>query len=267
MASALSTLLSGVGQVLGRTVFLQPNTSSGIPIPLVIMDIVEEEIVEYEASVTEHPVEAGPEITDHIQLKNPTLRIKGKISSTPLDMSVAIANVLSGGLAAISDPQARTNLLNSGISAGIGVVGAALQGKAASVIPGAIAGAVDSISRTILISCYENKTPFTIITKRQSFENMIIQRLTLPRNKETGYSLAFEMEIKQLRIVSPIQVQKTSVAENVISSATSITSLGSQSTQEVSPQIENAVQTSDLTNYPTVTNKSPGFFGGNASVA
>jgi hypothetical protein len=257
--AAITSLLSGVSAVLGRTLLMQTNTATGIPVPLAVLDVVKDESVDYDAEVTEHPVEAGPEVSDHIQILNPTIRLKGTISNTPLDLSVAIANIAAGGLAAISSSQARSNLLNSGFSQATGILGAALQGNASNIAANAFAGSVDAVSRTILLYAFQSKTPFTLITKRQSFSNVVIKKLRFPRNEETGYALDFEMDIKQLTIVSTLKVQKTSVDESVISTASSSTSLGSQATLQASTQVQSAVSSSSLGVNPLVAAKFPGF--------
>lgn len=245
---------------LQRTFLIQTQTASGIPIPLAVLDVVTEENPEFEADVTEHPVEQGTEVTDHIQLKNPTLRLKGKISNTPLDLSVSIGNVVSGGIAAISSSQARSNLLNTGLQQGASILGAKLLGKASASGSQFQAGAADAISRTILLNAYQNKTPFDVVTKRQRYTNMVIQRLAFPRNQQTGYALEFEIDLKQVRIVSAVQVQFTQLDEKSISTASSSTSLGSQSTQAASSQVQSQTQGSWLRQ---ITNgKFPNFFGG-----
>ncbi len=257
---SLGPIANGVGAVLSRTVFLLTNTSTGIPIPLAILDVVKEEKPDYTAEVTEHPVEFGPETSDHVQLKNPILRLKGLISSTPLDTSVAIANVLAGGIAAFTSSQARSNLLNSGISQGTALAGAALQGRASNLISNGAAGALDAISRTILLSAYENRVPFDVITKRFRYKNMVIQRLSFPRNDETGGVLEFEIELKQITIVSPLKVQKNIVSEDKVSTASSSTDLGNQATQKVSTQLNNQVSKSSLFDAPGMNIKFPGGF-------
>lgn len=260
MSTILGSIAGGVGQILGRTILLQPNTATGIPAPLAVLDVVKDEMVEYDADISDHPVESGPEVSDHIQIRNPTIRLKGIISNTPLDLSVAIANLAAGALAAISSSQARANLLNSGLSEGIGIVGSALQGNSGNLAANAFSGSVDAVSRVILLNAFQAKTPFSVLTKRQRYDNVVIRRLSFPRNEETGYALNFEMDIRQLTLVSALKVQKTQVAENVISSASSSTNIGSQSTQAASPQVQSQVQTSTLADSPLATAKSPGFF-------
>jgi len=124
------------------------------------------------------------------------------------------------------------------------------------------AGAMDAISRTILINVWEAKQPFSILTVRQRFDDMLIERLRFPRDENTGYSLAFEMDIKHVTIVTPLTVpQFTQVAENVIS-GTGATSIGSQATQDVSAQLQSQVQASpNLAAAPGMNLGSPGYFG------
>ena len=255
--AVINSLASGVGQILGRTVLLQSNTANGVPVPLAVLDVVKDESVDYDAEVTEFPVEAGPEVTDHIQLLNPTIRLKGTISATPLDLSVALANIAAGALAAYSSSQARSNLLNSGLSQATGIVGSALQGNASSIGSSAITGAVDAVSRTILLNAYQSKTPFTLITKRMTYPNVVIKKLRFPRNEETGYALDFEMDIKQITITSTLSVQKTQTSEDVINSASSSTNLGSQTTAQASSQIQSGVQNSSLGSAPGMAAKFP----------
>lgn len=241
----LGVLGAVIGQVLTRTVFLQTNTPSGIPIPLAVFDVISDEKPVFRAEVTEHPVEQGPEITDHIQIKNATMTLKGKFSNTPLDMSIAIANTLSGAYQAFTNSQARSNLLNTGLSQGVGIVGAALMGGASNIAANGAAGALDAIARTILLTAYQNKTPFNVVTKRQTYTNMVIESLSFPRNESTGYALEFEVSLKQVRIVSPSKVQKTQVAESVIPGASSITNIGSQATSPASGQMTSSMRNSN----------------------
>lgn len=256
----IAALANGAGQILGRTLLLQPNTASGIPVPMAVLDVVKQEAIDYDAEVTDHPTEAGPEVSDHVQLLPIMIRLKGTISNTPLDLSVAIANIAAGAYASITSAQARSNILNSAFSQSAGIIGASLQGNAGDFASSAFAGAVDAVSRTILIAAWLNKTPFTLITKRQSYPSVVIKKLRFPREEETGYTLDFEMDIKQIKIVTALTVLKQSVSENVISSASSSVGLGSQVTQVASAQVQSAVASSPLGSAPGIAAKFAGVF-------
>lgn len=233
----LDSLIGGAGTaLLQRTYLLQSKGSSffgiAIPQPLAVLDAIIEEDPEYMADVTQHPVEAGSEVTDHIQLKNPTLRLKGIISNSPLDLSTTIGNVLAGGIGAITSSQVRSNLLNTGLQQAAGSAGAALMSGGG--LGGFLGGAADALARSILLGAYQNKQIIDIVTKRQKYESMVIQALKFPRDQSTGFALAFELDFIHIRIVSPISTLLSQVAENVATSASGVTNLGSQSAAGVS---------------------------------
>lgn len=227
MATALQTLGAGIQAATQRTyMFASTQTSPvGIPIILAVFDAVMEEVPEYTANVTEHPAESGTEITDHIQLKNPTLRLKGTISNSPLDLSVSITNTLAAGIDLITSSQARVNLLNTGLSQAAGILGTLLQGGGGQNNAQA---AADVVARTILLTAFQTKQIVDILTKRQRYPTMAIQRLSFPRDQSTGFQLKFEIDLVQVRIVSPFSAILSAVAETVISTAVETTILGAQ---------------------------------------
>lgn len=249
MSSIIGDLTGAAAStLLQRTFLIQSNTPTGIPRILCVFDAVLEEAPQYSADVTQHPVEEGPEVSDHIQLKNPTLRIVGTISNSPIDLQTTIGNLLAGGTAFFTSSQFRSNILNSGIGVAAPIIGAKLLKNASNAAARgtALAGAADALARNILLNAYEQKQPFDVMTKRQKYSNMVIQSMKFPRDTRTGYQLVFELEMIALRIVTPISVQINTVAENVTSSATSKASLGGQSTKEISSQATSQVNGSWL---------------------
>jgi hypothetical protein len=244
MASPLAPILGAVATaVLQRTYLVQNNTPTGIPQILAVLDVVQEEDPEFSAEVTQHPVEQGSEVSDHIQIKNPTLHLKGTISNSPLDLSTSIANVLAGGIDLITSSQARSNILNSGVQQAAGFAGAALMGGA-STLQGAVGGAADAIARAILLSVFDARTPFDVVTKRFKYESMVIEKISFPRDSDTGYQLVFEMDLIKLRIVSPFDVQINTVDEGVVTSALNKSNLGGQASKQVSDQAASSVNKS-----------------------
>ena len=225
----LDPLIGAAGTaVFQRTFLMEVKTDNGIPRPLIVLDAVTEEEPTYEASVTEHPVESGPEVTDHIQLKNPTLRLKGTISATPLDLATSIANLASGGLSLITDSQFRGNFLNAGLQQAAGAIGASVLQGAALNANSLLQGSADAIARSILLSAYERRARFDVVTKRIRYTSMVIESMSFPRNADTGQQLIFELNLKQIRVVSSQTVQVGNTADSVLNSATSAVGLGSQ---------------------------------------
>lgn len=239
-ASAAGTAL------LQRTYLLQTQTPDGIPRLLVVLDTVNDENPVFASDVTQHPVEKGPEVSDHIQPKNTVLKLKGKISNTPIDLSSSVGNLLASGLQTITSAQARTNILNTGLQQGGGILGAALMGDAGNVAAAGLSGAADALARTALLAARDNGTPFDVVTRRQRYPSMVIQELKFPRTNQTGKALEFEIDMIELRIVSPLQVQLTQLAEDVINGGTPSANLGAQTSQAASNQALTAVNGSWL---------------------
>lgn len=247
LANILGPIASAAGTaVLQRTYLMQTQTASGIPKILAVLDAVMEEEPNFVAEVTQHPVESGPEVSDHVQLKNPTLRLKGTISNNPIDLQTSIGNLLSGGIDSITSSQFRANILNTGLQQGAGIAGAALLSGSANPLTEGLAGAADAIARSILLDVYEQRTPFDVITKRQRYESMVVERLSFPRDASTGRQLVFEIEMIRLRIVSPLTITLDSVSEDVVTSATDKANLGAQTTKQVSDQTTASVNKSWL---------------------
>lgn len=220
--------------LLSRTYLLERTTFNGIPRMLVMFDAITEETPEFSSTVTEHATEDGTEITDHIQLKNPTLMLKGVISSTPIDIQVAIANALAGAVSAATSSQFRSNFLNTGLSQVPGIAGGALMGNSAAA--GAIGGVIDAIARSALLDAWERKARFDVITSRQRYTDMVVESMRFPRSSTTGRALEFELELKHIRTVAPIQVRISTVDEKVVTSATQNTNMGSQAATQTSSQ-------------------------------
>lgn len=238
----LDSLIGGAGTaLLQRTYMLQSKASNafGVPQPLAVFDAILEENPEYTADVTQHTVESGPEVTDHIQLKNPSLKLKGIISNSPIDLSSSVGNVVSGGASLFTSAQFRSNLLNTGLQQAAGQGGATLlQGASKG---GFLGGAADSLARSSLIGALQSKQIVDIVTKRQKYSSMAIQALRFPRDQSTGFALVFELDLIQIRIVSSISTLLPHVSENVATSAAGTTKLGSQVASQVSSKASAAI--------------------------
>ena len=240
----LSPILGAAGSaLLRRTYLLETNTPSGIPRILIVFDAVTSENPEFNADITEHPVEDGPEVSDHIQLKNPILSIHGTVSGSPIDLATTIGNLVAGGQSMITSSQFRANVLNSGLQQIAGVAGSKLLGNASQSSAGALtSGAADAIARSALLDAYERKARFTVVTRRYRYENMAIQSLSFPRDSDTGLQTVFEIEMKRLRIVKSTQVIINNLDEAVINQAQPVVGNGNQSAAGVSSKTSAALE-------------------------
>lgn len=241
---ALNDLIASAGRaVLQRTYLLERETFNGIPRVLIVFDAVTNEDPTFEADVTEVPVEEDAEVTDHIQLKNPRLTLQGVISNSPLDLQTSIGNLVGGAAEAATAAQFRQSILNTGLQQASGVASAAILGQ--SISPGGVAaGAADAIARSLLLSAYERKARFDVVTKRQRYGSMVLQKMQFPYASDTGQQLRFILEMKQVRIVAPFKVKIDTVSEDVVTSAVDKTDLGRQASSAFNANTEEAVNQS-----------------------
>ena len=240
---SLFQIASGAARgALGRSYMIEKRPN-GIPKVVIVFDVVQSEVPEFQADVTDVPVEEGPEVSDHIQLRNPMLKLQGIISQTPIDIEGQVLNLLSGGIEALTSPASRSNFLNAGATTLGGIAGASLLGNSSQSVVG---GLTDAIARSSLLSAYERRARFSVVTKRQQFDNMVIQKMSFPRDQSTGDALAFQLEFKEIKIARPFTINIENVGDSVDATATSEVKLGSQATSAVSDSTNEKINGSTL---------------------
>lgn len=111
---------------------------------------------DFEAEVTEFPVEEGAAVTDHVRLKPIVVTVKGCVSDTPIG---SVAELREG-----------SNLKPS------------------------------EEALVVLQATYEAKEPVTIETSIKTYENMILESLSIPQDGETGDALLFTATFRQIVI-------------------------------------------------------------------
>jgi hypothetical protein len=118
------------------------------------------------AKTSEHPVESGTSIVDHIQLQPLTIEIKGIISNTPMSLI---------GLTAFKSAQNYFNNQSNDL------VGAAFKK---------------------LEDIFAQREPITIATSLKDYPNMVLESLMVEREGHTSASLHFSCTAKQIRVVN-----------------------------------------------------------------
>ena len=126
------------------------------------IDIAETESHVFESDVTEHPVETGSVVTDHVRNKPAIISFQGVVSNTPI-----------GELA----------------------VRRGMTDETSGIRPGD-----DAYAR--LIAIREARQPVTIETSRGVFADMVMQSLSEPRDPTTGDAFVFQVTFKQIRFVT-----------------------------------------------------------------
>ena len=125
------------------------------------------------STVTEHPVESGANITDHIRPDPVQLSITGIVSDTPIGSRQVQRSIEVGG-ASVQVTQQEPPTSTTG------------YGRAAWAKLDAIRTAAK---------------PVKVVTRDKTYENMALVSLSVPKESKTGGALNFTAQFKQVRIV------------------------------------------------------------------
>ncbi len=132
------------------------------------------------AEVTEHPVETGPAVADHIRPQNGTIVLEGVITNAPIVLPATQMNgaALASGSVALPDGSRATALRFSSAFDRVRDCDATLRALAE-------AGALVSLS-----------------TGLRSVDSLAIARHHVERNAETGESIKITVELKRVKLAT-----------------------------------------------------------------
>ena len=172
--------------------FLKQVTFSVYGVPVLSFDCSISESHSRDSMITEFEVENGQTISDHIVIKPFHLKLTGVISDSPLSGIGAIAtNVATTAITKIPP--------NPGVLSGASKALAAL-----SLLPNPFSPSKDAYSA--LLDLQAARIPLTVTTSIKIYFNMWIKSISVPRDSKTGGGLTFDVDLAQLLLVTPIQV-------------------------------------------------------------
>lgn len=172
---------------------------------VVDVDAVLTEKHRFDNLVTQHPIEDGSPVTDHIVNLPVTLDMEGRITDTPLSILASIGSGATGliGSDLGVDPAV--------LAAGTAVLGASLPGRA-------------KLAYQELVALYVSRETFTVISGINEYLNMTFESLEFPRAAQDGRSLRFRASLRELIIVGvdrqsnaalvALELQNTAVETN-----------------------------------------------------
>lgn len=144
------------------------------------LDVSLQEQHAVEADITEHPVEEGANIVDHIRQKPQMLTIEGLITNTPIpDPSAAVA------------PHTQNNVNFISRSTG----DSSRSGQAYQQ----------------LMTLFQAGKLLTVVTALKTYQNMALKSVSIPRDATTGHVLRFTatlMEVKQVASAQTVTIPK-----------------------------------------------------------
>lgn len=183
---------------------------------VLVIDATMQETHSAASEVTEHPVEVGSDITDHIRPKPIEVRIDGIITNAPL----------------------QTDALSLALGASPLAPGLALANAAALALIGKAEFTKDAFNTLRRIR--DNGVLVVLNTAYEAYENMAMTDLQIVRDQNTGDALHFTATFRQIVIVDAAKL------ENLPTLAQDASDIGSQSTSSASGAIGKATDLSLL---------------------
>ncbi len=78
-----------------------------------------------------------------------------------------------------------------------------------------------------LVELQRDKEPFNVITGINTYENMLIESISVPRNAQDGYSLRFNMVLTEIPIIgADVDSNRDLISKDVIHTALGVVNLG-----------------------------------------
>lgn len=187
---------------------------------VIVVDATTREVPTYEADLSKNPVEDGPDVTDHIRIRPVRLEIEGVISETPLTLASSVQGLVASGLGGIAGRATGSSLVGAAATVVGGAIGAKLFGESKNP-------ALEAYKK--LLDLFSKREPFTVTSKLESYANMVITKLTFPRDPRTGKALIFNATFEQIQVVVAKTARVKALRSDVKHTGGGKDSLGNQS--------------------------------------
>lgn len=167
----------------------------------VLIDAVVKEEHIADAKATSNPIEAGREVCDHVIVEPERLTIEGVISDTPVAFYPGFGSLARYGIHELveASPFISDVVAAVGDSPLPGMVEAGLE----------IAGYSEALGLSrrshlgyrALRALLRSRTPLKVVTGLRVYKDMVMTRLAVSRDVNTGDALRFISELRHVRIV------------------------------------------------------------------
>ena len=180
-----------------------------VEIDKVWVDFTLREVHARGADVTEHPVERGADIADHIRPRLPELQLEGIVTNTPIEVPASHLDTSREDPSPIlieGEPSVGVAGLIPGVDQGValaGVVGIELRSK--RQFSGVALHFLTEFDRVgavweALQQTVDGGKLVTVVTALQTYDNMAV--LDLQANRDRPGVLQFGCTVRQVRVVS-----------------------------------------------------------------
>jgi hypothetical protein len=205
---------------------------------------VEQEILKLDAALnighdtqttpTEHPLEDGASISDHIIRKPAILSIEGIVTDDPI-------SIVASALGAVS-----------------GIPGSLIGGVAGSVVSGAISALGSALlegdgRRSVnayetLLNLQKEGIPLTVVTGLKTYTNMVLFGLNVPQSSRNSNALQFSAKLKKIEIAvsETVIVPKEAISNTARNSGSAKEKRGNTPTTTTDEAVEGKARSSLL---------------------
>jgi len=216
------------------TAFIVPDDDSG---RIITFDVIENELHENIAEVTEHPVEVGANVSDHVRPLPDQLSLTAYTSNQPIRVNPftqrgeLISFALETPTWTVPVEATPGSLYRAGLS-GL----SSLFDDPTNVKILAFSEEFNAIWETyeILREFQTNGVLLQILTGIRTYEDMVLTRVTAPRNAGDS-GVAFGLEVRALRIVESGQVTAAPVPADDVPGGKPLENKGGQGAQAPVP--------------------------------
>lgn len=205
------------------------------------------------AEVTEHPVETGVDVADHIRPMPATIDIEGVVTNHPVELPKSHAGttlVSPSPIEIEGEPSLGAIGLVPGAAQAAAVLGAIkIDVRSKRVFSASVLHFTEPFDRVTavhaaLVSIFERRALVTVVTGLATYQNVALTGLHIERTGEAGKGrLNFAASGRVLRVVSS---QTAKLPDPVDARAKPRKSRGKQSTQPVAPPPAGLVAPGDV---------------------
>jgi hypothetical protein len=185
-------------------------------------DVVTDEIQEGAADVTEHPVEQGPNVSDHVRPLLNTVSLEGYISNEPLFDTGGRGAALKSIDLDVKTYVAPLAPTPGALFSALGGAISKLFGGSSPIVQASVLkfnSAFDAVSDTwaLLETLRKTGQLLTVYTTVDEYDNMVLIKNRLPRDAGSGTGGRFSLDFKQIRLVqvalvtAPVPTEKRAV--------------------------------------------------------
>jgi hypothetical protein len=159
------------------------------------------------SDITEHPVEEGADVTDHVRPRLRRVTIEGYVTDTPMITNPGVAELAEFKTLELQIPPKPQQIsLSAGLAAGIGAISDALFGPTpppkATILTLADAKSRKRAVYDALEDIRLNARFCRVLTSLHEYDNMLIEQVVPTRTPGSGTGATFVVTFKEVRQVS-----------------------------------------------------------------